>query len=92
MHIQPQDGVVIRRNWAHDMTVKAFRFDRANKAAAAWGVNGTAVENVAWRCGSTCFKGDRHTIGNNTIFDLTGGEQVRFCPSLSRFRCSYPSL
>ena len=77
VHIKPQDGVVIRRNWAHHLTVKSFRFDRANTADAPWGVNGTAVENVAFNAGSACFKGDRHTIGNNTVFGLPhrSGEQ-----------------
>ena len=69
VHIQPQNGLLLHRNWAHDLTVKAFRFDRINQPGAEWGVNGTATENVAWRTASACFKGDRHTISRNTIFD-----------------------
>jgi len=71
VHIEPQNGCLLFRNWAHDLTVKAFRFDRVNSATAAWGVNGTAVENVGWRCGAACFKGDSHHIVNNTFFDST---------------------
>ena len=69
VHIGPQNGILIYRNWAHHITAKAFRFDRVNSAGATWGTNGTAVQNVAWRCGAACFKGDKHTIANNTVFD-----------------------
>lgn len=72
VHIQPQNGVLIYRNWAHDLTIFAFRFDRVNSPGATWGVNGTAMENVAWRTGSAAFKGDRHTIARNTVFDSRG--------------------
>jgi hypothetical protein len=69
VHIKAQDGVVIYRNWAHDLVIKAFRFDRVNSPTATWGTNGTVLENVAWRCGSACFKGDKHLISSNTVFD-----------------------
>ena len=69
VHIAAQNGLLLRRNWAHDLTVKAFRFDRVNSKSAKWGVNGTAVENVAWRTAGPTFKGDHHTIANNTVFD-----------------------
>lgn len=69
VHIKQQNGVLIYRNWAHDLVVKAFRFDRVNSPDATWGTNGTAVENVAWRTAAACFKGDYHHIANNTVFD-----------------------
>ncbi len=75
IHIKPQNGALLYRNWAHDLVIKAFRFDRVNSASATWGVNGTVVENVVWRCAAACFKGDRHTIARNTVFD-SSDEQV----------------
>ena len=75
IHIKPQNGALLWRNWAHDLVIKAFRFDRVNTPGATWGVNGTVVENVVWRCAAACFKGDRHTIARNTVFD-SSDEQV----------------
>ena len=74
VHIGPQDGLLLHRNWAHDLTVKAFRFDRVNQPGAKWGVNGTATENVAWRTAAACFKGDHHTISRNTVFDSSADD------------------
>jgi hypothetical protein len=73
VHIKQQNGIVIERNWAHDSTVKGFRFDRVNKANATWGVNGSFVENVVWRCASSCFKGDHHNISRNTVIEVSTG-------------------
>ena len=63
------------RNWAHDLVIKAFRFDRVNSPSATWGTNGTVVENVVWRSAAACFKGDHHTIASNTVFD-SSDEQI----------------
>lgn len=30
IHIKPQNGVLVYRNWAYDLVIKAFRFDRVN--------------------------------------------------------------
>merc|ERR1719440_181496 len=68
VHIHPQNGVVIRRNWAHDTAVKSLRFDRVNSASATWGINGTLTENVAWRTAPAFIKGDHHTVTSNTMF------------------------
>ena len=76
VHIKPQNGCFLYRNWAHDLTVKAFRFDRVNSATATWGTNGTAVGNVGWRCGAACFKGDKHYIENNTFFDSSDDDST----------------
>jgi hypothetical protein len=73
VHIKQQNGILIERNWAHDSTVKGFRFDRVNKANATWGVNGTFVENVVWNCASTSFKGDHHNISRNTVIEVSTG-------------------
>ena len=73
VHIKQQNGILIERNWAHDSTVKGFRFDRVNKANATWGVNGTFVENVVWNCASSCFKGDHHNISRNTVIEVSTG-------------------
>ena len=73
VHIKQQNGILIERNWAHDSTVKGFRFDRVNKANATWGVNGTFVENVVWNCASSCFKGDYHNISRNTVIEVSTG-------------------
>ena len=73
VHIKQQNGVVIERNWAHDSTVKGFRFDRVNSPTATWGVNGTFVENVVWNCASSCFKGDHHNISRNTVMEVSTG-------------------
>jgi hypothetical protein len=70
VHVKQQDGVVIRRNWAHHSTVKAFRFDRVNSPGATWGVNGTVLENVVWLSGAAAFKGDHHNISKNTVFRM----------------------
>jgi len=70
VHVKPQNGILIYRNWAHDLTVKAFRFDRVNTAGATWGVNGTVEGNVAMRSGAPFFKGDKHHINNNLCFDV----------------------
>lgn len=76
VHIHEQNGFVAEKNWMHDTTVKAIRFDRVNSATATWGVNGTAINNVWWRTGAAFFKGNNHTIENNTGFaswdDATG--------------------
>ena len=85
VHIKPQNGVLIYRNWAHDLTTKAFRFDRVNSASATWGVNGTVVENVAWRVQTAAFKGDHHHICKNTIFDGTNEVQS---PALFVMMCA----
>jgi hypothetical protein len=61
--------VLIDKNWNHDTTVKAFRFDRVNSASATWGTNGTITNNVAWRSGEMAIKGDKHTVSNNLVFD-----------------------
>ena len=71
VHIGPQNGVLIYRNWAHHTETLAFRFDRVNSPTATWGVNGTVLENVAWKCAAATFKGDKHLIANNTVFDMS---------------------
>eukprot|EP00937_MAST-01D_sp_MAST-1D-sp2_P002241 g2241.t1 len=76
VHIGPQDGVLIDRNWAHDTGVKAFRFDRVNSATATWGVNGTVTRNVAWRTAGMFIKGDQHRVLSNTIFDTNAANAV----------------
>ena len=73
VHIKQQNGILIERNWAHDSTVKGFRFDRVNRANATYGVNGTFVQNVVWRCASSCFKGDHHNISRNTVMEVSSG-------------------
>ena len=94
VHIKPQNGVLIFRNWAHDLTTKAFRFDRVNSVGATWGVNGTAVENVAWRVQTAAFKGDHHHICKNTIFDGTNEVQnpalfVMMCATAPTSDCAF---
>ena len=75
-HIKSQNGILIEGNWAHDTSIKAFRFDRVNSLTATWGVNGTLRSNVWWRTGSGAVKGNKHTVEKNTAFhsldDATG--------------------
>eukprot|EP00756_Hemistasia_phaeocysticola_P003218 Hpha_TRINITY_DN1212_c0_g1::TRINITY_DN1212_c0_g1_i1::g.44785::m.44785 len=78
VHIKQQNGVLLYRNWAHDLVVKAFRFDRVNSPDATWGTNGTVINNVAWRTASACFKGDYHHIANNTVFDSSAEDNALF--------------
>lgn len=68
VHIASQNGAVLEQNWAHDLAVKAYRFDRMNTPTAHWGENGTVVRNVAWNTGSLTVKGDRHVVENNLVF------------------------
>ena len=76
VHIGPQNGILIDRNWALDLGVKAFRFDRVNAASATWGVNGTVTRNVARRTAGVMVKGDKHTVRLDTELDTNAPNAV----------------
>jgi len=92
VHIKQQNGVFIYRNWALDLTVKGYRFDRINQPGATWGTNGTAMGNVAMRTGATTFKGDTHHIQNNLCFDVLVTQQPALSLSQGEKKSEPPSL
>lgn len=64
-----QDRSFTRFNWVHDTVKQGLRFDNSNIPNSSWGENGTMHHNVAWKTDRIFFKGDKHFIFNNLVFD-----------------------
>jgi len=67
--VKQQDGSVTRYNWVHNSVKQGLRYDNSNLPNSPWGENGTLHHNVAWGTDRIFFKGDRHFIFNNLVFD-----------------------
>jgi len=67
--VKQQDRSVTRNNWVHHSVKQGLRFDNSNKPNSPWGENGTMHHNVAWKTDRVFFKGDKHYIYNNLVFD-----------------------
>jgi hypothetical protein len=67
--VKSQDRSFTRYNWVHDTVKQGLRFDNSNLPNSPWGENGTMHHNVAWKTDRVFFKGDRHFIFNNLVFD-----------------------
>ncbi len=67
--VAAQDRSFTRYNWVHDTVKQGLRFDNSNIPNSPWGENGTMHHNVAWSTDRVFFKGDKHFIFNNLVFD-----------------------
>jgi hypothetical protein len=67
--VAAQDRSFTRYNWVHDTVKQGLRFDNSNLPNSSWGENGTMHHNVAWATDRIFFKGDKHFIFNNLVFD-----------------------
>lgn len=67
--VKQQDRSETRFNWAHHSVKQGYRFDNSNKPNSPWGENGRMHHNVAWAVQRSFFKGDKHRIYNNLMFD-----------------------
>jgi hypothetical protein len=67
--VKSQDRSFTRYNWVHDTVKQGLRFDNSNLPNSPWGENGTMHHNVAWKTDRIFFKGDKHFIYNNLVFD-----------------------
>ena len=62
-----QVGTRISHNWVYNSKQQGIRFDSTK---SAFGSEGTVDHNVIFNCvGGSKFKGDKHYVGNNTVFD-----------------------
>jgi hypothetical protein len=67
--VKQQDQSITRYNWVHNSMKQGLRYDNSNKPNSPWGENGTLHHNVAWATDRIFFKGDKHFIYNNLVFD-----------------------
>jgi hypothetical protein len=67
--VKQQDRSETRYNWSHHSVKQGYRFDNSNKPNSPWGENGRLHHNVAWAVARSFFKGDKHFIYNNLMFD-----------------------
>jgi len=67
--VKQQDSSITRFNWVHNSVKQGLRFDNSNLPNSPWGKNGTLHHNVTWKSDRIFFKGDKHFIFNNLVFD-----------------------
>jgi hypothetical protein len=74
--VAAQDRSFTRYNWVHDTVKQGLRFDNSNIPDSPYGENGTMHHNVAWATDRIFFKGDKHFIFNNLVFDSARNDLI----------------